>query len=464
MGIAPTWARRSNVLRVEGSGTPRPHRTALAAFSLSVLLGVLVPACTSAPPEQTSADTLRVTELFEHPTESALRQLVGDYTATDHDVRLLLVYWGGLAIFYETTQFPDALASQHIQEEVLKLAGKFPSFFAAGADDDPGLGATLTLRPLSHTGTDFEGCHKQCARPSDDLALTAISCLAGVSALSKAILTAANGSQELAQLKSIFRVFEGIADSKTLTLADKLATAASGDFLGLALGLVGAATTAIAAGAAVGLASPAIAANALIVGGIAAAIQCAKGIDENLTEYLRCEALRKEHACDVCGDVAGVVCGATCCPAPSVCLTDAVGEKLCSPLCARSSQCPSDKGCCELQSDGFGVCKPETSPAQQCLCNTVAECSTGACGFIPGPTPGYPLAFVCKPNDGEPNNGCNAGISCTVDHCCVDILVNGTAAGGLCSKGCYSDADCGEGLKCNEADRGTCYGKPGTCG
>jgi hypothetical protein len=167
-------------------------------------------------------------------------------------------------------------------------------------------------------------------------------------------------------------------------------------------------------------------------------------------------------ACDcsaaTCAD-ARDMCGASCCGIDSVCVAN-LDQAVCGLRCNIGSECPGDKGCCAYSQTGEGGCiVPGSIKARACLCATAAECSTGVCGQF-SDQQGTPSGIhFCAPNDGFEYDGCNDGVACRPDSCCIHVAGNGS---NLCEIPCTDSSQCGA-AKCVSLGGGNCLGSSGVC-
>lgn len=152
-------------------------------------------------------------------------------------------------------------------------------------------------------------------------------------------------------------------------------------------------------------------------------------------------------------------CPTTCCDAGARCIDDGLGNLSCKKICVTSAECPASAQCCELQSDGSGVCGGGAD-GQLCRCTTGAECSSKACAPHTN-AQGSPLGpYVCVPNDGGAYHGCNGLTTCDGTDCCfIDAKKNQ-----FCAAPCTTDNMC-FGSKCLTfpSKASTCAGMMG-CG
>ncbi len=252
-------------------------------------------------------DASKANALFESPSERVLRELVDSYSPTEDDLRLVLVYWAAQVELHESGRIPDTFISNDIPGEVLKLASKYPRLFTKDSTRTR-IFASAPPRPLTidpTTGAPTDGCNGSCIPPLDGIASTAASCMGGIAGIYAGLATLAKGSAELEKLKGILAAFEAISEGTGLL--DKLRSAVTGDVPGLAVGLVSQTTSLIAFGATLGLASAPVAAGAIVVGAVAAIVQCGLGIHDAAQTVQKCKKWKAENGCEDCGP-AGASC------------------------------------------------------------------------------------------------------------------------------------------------------------
>jgi hypothetical protein len=103
------------------------------------------------------------------------------------------------------------------------------------------------------------------------------------------------------------------------------------------------------------------------------------------------------------------------------------------------------------------------STGQTCICQTKADCVSNACAPAVDSSGSFVGPYVCVPDDGQKNDGCNGPlVTCTSP---ADCCVTDKAGNRFCSPPCTSDATCGKG-HCDAFDfsASTCTGDTKACG
>jgi hypothetical protein len=352
-------------------------RSALILLPLATGTLLVQPGCSSseggsglnspavAPPGNTTpvVQTTRVDELFEHPTQALIDDLLAEHTPSEDEMNVAAVYWAGLIVGNERGQIPEAFVASGIQDDVLALASKYPSFFRLSAS---GLYEPTPLGIRDLPGKPAGGCAEACFTPAQAVSLgfVAFGCL-GASGIASGRAVIKTGNVGLGLAQGVWSRFEKNGSNVGSNKLKAYAAAVQGDGAALTFAVVDILAAAVSFGVASGglALSPAAFGAVLIIGGISAGLQCGSAISKASVAYGQCQSWR----------AANCKCTSVVCAGPA-------------PLCVdgnaatRTESCRDSDGACVSSTTVTRVC---AAPTRTCngplLTMTTESCAVGAC-------------------------------------------------------------------------------------
>ena len=240
-------------------------------------------------------------ELFEHPTQALVDQMLADHVPTAEETDLIAVYWAGMIVSRETGAFPEGFVSYDIAGRVAALAKLYPTFFVMQSGG--GFGPVLVpIKPASDPPGGSVDCNESCEGKLLVLEVLG-NCVEGIGLGVKLYKYGADAK------KLAGGIGEGLKAAGKLGLSpvDAIRAAANGKAVDLTFAVVDGTLAAITLGVAAGALtlSPAAIAGFAIVGGISSAIQCGYGIVQAYDGYKQCKAAQAAYC-----KCSGVVCAA----------------------------------------------------------------------------------------------------------------------------------------------------------
>jgi hypothetical protein len=341
-------------------------------------------------------------QLLSAPNAALLQRAVAEHQPSAEELAIVVAYWAFLVSSSQAGTLEPVVLRSGIQDAVLALASKYPSFFARQVLPDGGL--SFKAQAIVNSPADFS-CRSGCVPGYDALSSAGLGVLSAISNLSQ-------NAPVLATLLGVEAQFLKNLQAG-LALSDAALQALSGTSLGNALATAIAIGNALASAAGTFAATAAEAAAIASVGAVFSALGAGYGVGTAINLVLECEQWQSAHACGsgccdtsfICADPThsvccpasgGVPCGSVCCAtgcadparelcavAPSASIDAVCGDGVCggnetATTCPRDCPCPADWKSCGAQScvnpslcceavDGTQVINPSRQYCASCI-------------------------------------------------------------------------------------------------